>query len=217
MCVICVARMCAGACHTDVAYPPFRSPPAKKCPIIVALQASLGCRKWGCNKWGFKGCLAALPGNRPKSAFSALFLPFLPFSGRCSSHLPEIQKTEEKGLFPQVSSDLLEPPSLKPPFAALQLLFCFFLFSDSGRAVPSLFLPSSTAHAANDCKKAWPDRAQRSPQPVSQLAYSRGDRGPQHPESRKQRVLFLPSKKYGSFKFSAYTLWINFSSDFEFI
>ena len=64
----------------------------------------LGCRKWGCNKWGLKGCLAALPANRPKSVFFALL------------------KTEEKGLFPQISLDLLEPPYLKPPFAALQVL-----------------------------------------------------------------------------------------------
>ena len=41
--------------------------------------SELGCRKWGCNKWGLKGCLAALPGNRPKSDFFALFLPFSPF------------------------------------------------------------------------------------------------------------------------------------------
>ena len=66
-----------------------------------------------------KGCLAALPGNRPKSAFFALLLSFfLPFSGRCEEHLGE--KAEEKGLFPQISSDLLKPPSLKPLFAALQ-------------------------------------------------------------------------------------------------
>ena len=58
-------------------------------------QTGLGCRKWGCNKWRLKGCLAALPGNRPKSAFFVLFLPFS-------------------------SSDLLKPPSLKPPFAVLQ-------------------------------------------------------------------------------------------------
>ena len=43
--------------------------------------------------------------------FSPLFLPSLPFSGGCE----DLQKTEEKGLFPQISSDLL-----KPPFAALQ-------------------------------------------------------------------------------------------------
>ena len=36
----------------------------------------------GCNKWGLKGCLAALPGNRPKSAFFALFLPFPPLFQR---------------------------------------------------------------------------------------------------------------------------------------
>ena len=29
MCVICVARVCASACHTDVSYPPFRSPPLR--------------------------------------------------------------------------------------------------------------------------------------------------------------------------------------------
>ena len=27
MCVICVTRVCARACHTNVAYPPFHSPP----------------------------------------------------------------------------------------------------------------------------------------------------------------------------------------------
>ena len=32
-----------------------------------------------------------------------------------------MQKPEEKGLFLQISSDLLKPPSLKPSFAALQL------------------------------------------------------------------------------------------------
>ena len=77
----------------------------------------LGCRKWGCNKWGFKGCLAALPGNRPKSPFFCLFRPFP--EGAKSTW--KIQKTEEKGLFPQISSDFLKPPSLKPPFAALQI------------------------------------------------------------------------------------------------
>ena len=76
----------------------------------------LGCRKWGCNKCGLKGCLAALPGFRP---FSALFRPFP--EGPNSTW--KIQKTEEKGPFPQISSDLLKPQSLKPPFAALQFFF----------------------------------------------------------------------------------------------
>ena len=78
----------------------------------------MGCRKWGCNKWGFKGCLAALPGNRPKSA---LFLPFSPFSRGPEEHLENPRISEEKGLLPQISSDFLKPPSLKPPFAALQV------------------------------------------------------------------------------------------------
>ena len=93
-------------------------------PFVLALyhpNRNLGCRKWGCNKWGLKGCLAALPGNRPKSAFFALFLPFLPFSGGC-------EETEEEGLFPQISSDFLKPPSLKPPFAALQEMVAILIF-----------------------------------------------------------------------------------------
>ena len=54
--------------------------------------------------------------NRPKSPFFCLFRPFP--EGAKSTW--EIQKTEEKGLFPQISSDFLKPPSLKPPFAARQ-------------------------------------------------------------------------------------------------
>ena len=58
--------------------------------------------------------------NWPFSPFFCLFRPFP--EGAKSTW--EIQKTEEKGLFPQISSDLLKPPSLKPPFAALQNLRC---------------------------------------------------------------------------------------------
>ena len=54
--------------------------------------------------------------NRPFSPFFCLFRPFP--EGTKSTW--EIQKTEEKGLFPPFSSDLLKPPSLKPPFAAPQ-------------------------------------------------------------------------------------------------
>ena len=56
--------------------------------------------------------------NRPFSPFFCLFRPFP--EGPNSTW--KIQKTEEKGLFPQISLDLLKPPSLKPPFAALQWL-----------------------------------------------------------------------------------------------
>ena len=54
--------------------------------------------------------------NRHFSPFSCLFRP-VPEGAKSTW---EIQKTEEKGLFPQISSDFLKPPSLKPPFAALQ-------------------------------------------------------------------------------------------------
>ena len=54
--------------------------------------------------------------DQPFSPFFCLFRPFP--EGPDSTW--KIQKTEEKGLFPQISSDLLKPPSLKPSFAALQ-------------------------------------------------------------------------------------------------
>ena len=63
----------------------------------------LECRKWGCNKWGLKGCLAYCPGNRPKSAFFTLFLPFSAFSGGPGQHL-ENPENGGKGPF---SSDIL--------------------------------------------------------------------------------------------------------------
>ena len=50
---------------------------------------------------------------RPFSAFFALF--------RKARRAPGKSRiSEEKGLFPQISSDLLKPPSLKPPFTAPQ-------------------------------------------------------------------------------------------------
>ena len=54
--------------------------------------------------------------NRPFSPFFCVFRPF-PEGAKGTW---EIQKTEEKGLFPQISSDFLKPPSLKHPFAAPQ-------------------------------------------------------------------------------------------------
>ena len=51
--------------------------------------------------------------NRPFSPSFCLFRPF-PEGARSTW---EIQRTEEKGLFPQISSDFL-----KPPFAALQMV-----------------------------------------------------------------------------------------------
>ena len=58
--------------------------------------------------------------NRPFSPFFCLFRTFL--EGAKSTW--EIRISEEKGLFPQISSDLLRPPSLKPPFVARQMSVC---------------------------------------------------------------------------------------------
>ena len=93
------------------------------------LGPDLECRKWGCNKWGLRGVwppVLEIRRNRPFSPFFCLFRPFP--EGLNSTW--KIQKTEEKGLFPQISSDFLKPPSLKPPFAALQLIFLFVQLSD---------------------------------------------------------------------------------------
>ena len=74
----------------------------------------------GVTNGGLRGVWPPFPEigrNRPFSPFFCLFRPF----PEDSKSTWEIQKTEEKGLFPQISSDLLKPQSLKPPFAALQL------------------------------------------------------------------------------------------------
>ena len=54
--------------------------------------------------------------NRTFSTFFCLFRPFP--EGATSTW--EIQKMEEKRPFTQISPDLIKPPSLKLPFAALQ-------------------------------------------------------------------------------------------------
>ena len=74
----------------------------------------------GVTNGGLRGVWPPFPEigrNRPFSPFFCLFRPFP--EGLKSTW--KIQKTEEKGLFPQIFSDFLKPPSLKPPFAALQL------------------------------------------------------------------------------------------------
>ena len=75
----------------------------------------------GVTNGGFKRCLAALPENRPKSVFFAFFLPFLPFSGGPEQHVG-IPENGGQRPFPRISSDFLKPPSLKPPFVALQIM-----------------------------------------------------------------------------------------------
>ena len=79
--------------------------------------------KLGCNKWVLKGCLAALPGNRPKSALFALFLPsFRPFPEGAKSTWEKSRKWRRKAFFLRYPQICLNPPSLKPPFVALQFL-----------------------------------------------------------------------------------------------
>ena len=91
-------------------------------PWKLQLQSpNLGCRKWGCNKWGLKGVWPPFPEIRRNRPFSPFFCLYRPFPEGAKSTW-KIQKTEEKGLFPKISSDLLKPPSLKPPFVALQLI-----------------------------------------------------------------------------------------------
>ena len=80
---------------------------------------NLGCRKWGVTNGGLRGVWPPFPEIGRNRPFSPFFCLFRPFPGGAKSAW-EIQKTEEKGLFPQISSDFLKPPSLKPPFAALQ-------------------------------------------------------------------------------------------------
>ena len=70
----------------------------------------------GVTNGGLRGVWPPFPEIGRNRPFSPFFRPFP--EGAKSTW--EIQKTEEKGLFPQISSDLLKPPSLKPPFAALQ-------------------------------------------------------------------------------------------------
>ena len=73
-------------------------------------------------------CFVAAPSQRKGSyvtngGLRGVWPPFLeigrnqPFSPFCCPFRP----FPEEGLFAQISSDFLEPPSLKPPFAALQI------------------------------------------------------------------------------------------------
>ena len=95
----------------------------KSCPTARSWRPSWH-RNWdaangGVTNGGLRGVwppFLEIVRNRPKSPFFCLFRPFP--EGAKSTW--EIQKTEEKGLFPQISSDFLKPPSLKPPLAALQ-------------------------------------------------------------------------------------------------
>ena len=105
----------------------------------------------GVTNGGLRGVWPPFPEisrNRPFSPFFCLFRLFL--EGPKSTW--KIQKTEENGLFPQISSDLLKPPSLKPPFAALQ--FVAGGFSDSvGRGGARRGFRKYLSHIGSTCSR----------------------------------------------------------------
>ena len=88
---------------------------------LLWAAANGGVTNGGVTNGGLRGVWPPFPEIGRNRPFSPFFCLFRPFSEGAKSTW-EIQKTEEKGLFPQISSDFLKPPSLKPPFAALQLL-----------------------------------------------------------------------------------------------
>ena len=71
----------------------------------------------GVTNGGLRGVWPPFPEIGRNRSFSPFFCLFRPFPEGAKGTW-EIQKTEEKGLFPQISSDFL-----KPPFAALQPKF----------------------------------------------------------------------------------------------
>ena len=68
----------------------------------------------GVTNWGLKGCLAALPGNRPNSAKIALFLPFLFFCGGCQRAPGKCRKRRKKAFFLRYPRIILNPHLLNP-------------------------------------------------------------------------------------------------------
>ena len=74
---------------------------------------TLGCRKWVCKKWGLKGCLAALPGNRPKSAFLPFFCLFA-FFRRAQTAPGKSRKRRKKAFFFRYPLTCLNPHLLNP-------------------------------------------------------------------------------------------------------
>ena len=120
-------------------FPGFRGPHRSFCPRTsagisawtsagyLAPKLTLWAAAWaaangGVTNGGLRGVwppFLEISRNWPKSPFFCLFRPF-PEGAKSTWKIP---KTEEKGRFPQISSDLLKPPSLKPPFAALQSSF----------------------------------------------------------------------------------------------
>ena len=89
----------------------------------------------GVTNGGLRGAWPPFPEigrNRPFSLFFCLFRPFP--EGLKSTW--EIQKTEEKGLFPQISSDFLNPHLLNPHLRHPKINFLWSLFPKQKQETP---------------------------------------------------------------------------------
>ena len=104
----------------------------------------MGCRKWGCNKWGLKGCLAALSGNRPKSAFftpfSAFFAPFR----RVRRAPGNSRKRRKKAFFLRFPQICLNPYLLNPHLR----------HSNSGPLFGEQFISTQSGFQMGCCQRA---------------------------------------------------------------
>ena len=104
-----------------VGSPPLRHSETNFKISSIQPRMNLGCRKWGCNKWGLKGCLAALPGNRPKSALFRPFSAFFALFRRVRRAPGKSRKRRKKAFFLRYPRISLNPHLLNPHLlAALQ-------------------------------------------------------------------------------------------------
>ena len=114
-------------------FPGFQGPDRSFCPRTSAgypgPKLTWAAANGGVTNGGLRGVwppFLEIGRNRPFSPFFCLFRPFP--EGAKSTW--EIQKTEAKGLFPQISSDLLKPPSAAPQKLTLWAAFSFLTFVD---------------------------------------------------------------------------------------
>ena len=106
MCVICVARVCARSCHTNVAYPPFRSPPLRSArPMSGRGQVSTF--------------------SHPGSLGGSQRARYQKTERGCNWMFPGTKKTERRyiRMFPTAPRTGTRAHSPKPPFYETALLF----------------------------------------------------------------------------------------------
>ena len=137
----------------------------------------LECRKWGCNKWGFKGCLPFRSGNRPKSAFFALF--------RRARRAPgKSRKREKKAFFLRYPRISLNPHLLNPHLWHSD----FFVFGTLSVTFWSLFLMLLSLFSSLFCQAPFAGLLLRRGEAKAMTEEVRVMRGPQA-EAWNQAVL----------------------------